>query len=99
MKWDLDPVPTIYSKSQDIPTSLLPTISTTRKPPTVRISVLPDESLLFRQNDEIKEFNDINDSICREGYQLQLEEGTATFYKVEKNKTFGIPEITETINY
>ena len=30
LKWDLDPVPTIYSKSQDIPTSLLPTISTTR---------------------------------------------------------------------
>ena len=46
---------TIYSQTQDKPASLLPSPSTSRKPPTERIVVLPDGSTSFKQKD-VKDF-------------------------------------------
>ena len=68
-----------------------------RKPPTER-SILPDEYPKYLFDDDIKDFTDVNESLCPPGYKLDLEAGErATFYKMEKSKRTGAPEVTETI--
>ena len=77
LKWELDPVPTIYP--DNILPSLLPTPTTFRKPPTQR-SIIPDEMIQYLENDEIKDFSDISESCCPQGYNVELQDGKATFY-------------------
>lgn len=96
LKWELNPVPTIYSSNIEVPPSVIPTTPSHRKPPTDRSS--PDEINAFKQADEIKGFADISNELCPPGYQLEVHhaEKKAIFYKMVKT-SIGIPEVTETI--
>ena len=95
--WALNPVPTIYAAAKDVPPSVLPTPTSHRKPPTDRSS--PDELNAFRQEDKIKSFSDISDTLCPAGFKLEIHHAPrkrAIFYKMETN-SIGIPEATQTI--
>ena len=75
--------------------SLIPTTPTHRKPPTDRSQ--PDQINEFRMDDSIKNFSDINESLCPPGYKLEVHDGKAAIlYKLEKTE-HNIPEVTETI--
>ena len=97
LRWDLDPVPSNYCVDIEVPISLIPTPTSHRKPPTDRSS--PDEFPGFRKNDEIKNFADITDALCPDGYKLEMHEENkkAIFYKQECNSLHNIPEVTEHI--
>ena len=100
--WALNPIPTINAvekdiNGKDVPPSVLPTPTSQRKPPTDRSS--PDELNAFKREDEIKNFEEISDSICPTGYKLEIHNAPsrkAIFYKMEMNSV-GIPEVTQTI--
>ena len=97
LRWVLAPVPTNYG-DLDIPHSVRPTPTHTRKPPTDR-STLPDQLNDFRAQDAISNFDDLDESICPPGYKLEVHEENrkAIFYKMEKNNLHNIPEVTATI--
>ena len=101
LRWDLSPIPTIYFNEEGenkIPPSVLPTPSSSRKPPTVRTHVLLDEEKELRKRDEIKAFTDFDSSLCPEGYNFKNLDNNAIYYKMDMCGTFCIPAITETIN-
>ena len=75
LHWNRDPAPTNYSIS--VPPSTLPTPKTHRKPPTNRTS--PDELLDFQKDDSIRNFGDLTDNLCPDGYKLELHEAPCRF--------------------
>ena len=96
LRWDLEPVPSIYTNTEAIPPSVLPTSATSRKPPT-RVTTLPDQTEEFNDLDKIVDFASINESICPSDYKLQVNETKAVFYKLEQCEVLDIPKITEVI--
>ncbi|MEO2160645.1 MAG: THAP domain-containing protein, partial [bacterium] len=48
-------------------------------------------------DDLINTFNELNSSFCPPDYQFMVEDDIATFYRIDKNICFNIPEIVETI--
>ena len=56
LRWDLNPIPSIYSNTDSIPPSVIPTLKTSRKLPSVRKPLITDEKEVFDKNDEIKRF-------------------------------------------
>ena len=87
LRWELQPVPSIYSDNESIPPSFMPTPKTQRKPLN-RVIALPDK---------ISDFSSIGKSLCPSGYKLQIDKSRAVFYQLENYKTFDIPTITEAI--
>ena len=96
LRWDLDPVPTIYSNKEAIPPSVLPTPTTSRKAP-IRKTTIPDQFDEFKDQDKIKDFASINESLCLENYSLHMNGNKAVFYKIETSENFGIPFVSEVI--
>ena len=79
LRWELNPVPSIYPNLDGVPKSILPSMPTRRKSPTRR--TFSDQINEFKLQDEFKDFSQIDDSLCPEdGYQLQLHTGKAIFY-------------------
>ena len=97
LRWDLSPIPSIYSNTDSIPLSVLQTPKTSKKLPSVRKPLIPDEKEVFDKNDEIKAFSELTDKLCPFGYKLDLDEEKATLYKMEYHATYNIPQITEKI--
>ena len=97
LRWELNPVPSIYPNLDGVVSkSLLPSMPTRRKSPTRR--AFPDQINDFKLQDKIKDFSQIDDSLCPEdGYQLQLHTGKAIFYKTESCRVNDIPIVTEVI--
>ena len=95
-RWDLKPIPSIYSNTDSIPPSVLTIPKTSRKLPSVREPLIPDEKEVFDKNDEMKTFSELTDKLCPFGYKLDLDEEKATFYKTKYHATYNIPQITET---
>ena len=48
-------------------------------------------------HDLIKDFDELNSSMCPPGYQFMLKDDLAIFYRIGENDKFNIPEITECI--
>ena len=70
-----------------------------RKPPTER-TFQKDEMQLFRNEDSINDFNDINEcllEILPESFYFVKKEEHAVFYRMESN-AFSVPEMTYCIN-
>ena len=57
LRWDLNPIASIYSNTESIPPSVLPTLETSIKLPSVRKLLIPDENQVFGKNDKIKTFS------------------------------------------
>ena len=83
LRWDSNPIPSIYSNTDSVPPSILPTPKTFRKLPSVRKPLIPDERELFGKSDEIKTFSELTDKLCPFEYKLDLDEEKGTFYKTE----------------
>ena len=96
LRWELQPVPSIYSGNESIPQSVMPTPKTQRKPPS-RVIALPDQLDDFNDHDKISDFSSIGESLCPSGYKLQIDKNRAVFYKLENCKAFDIPSVTEPI--
>ena len=71
-RWELQPVPSIYSGNESIPPSVMPTPNTQRKPPS-RVTALPDQLDDFNDHDKISDFSSIDESLCPSGYKFQIE--------------------------
>jgi len=98
LRWELNPIPSIYPDIHNVPPSILPSTTTKRKSPTRRTSTLPDQLDEFKQQDQIKQFSEIDASFCPgPAYQLQLFKDKAVFYKTDNCSIYDIPMITETI--
>jgi len=99
LKYVMNPVPTIFSESQNVlPASLRPTATKLRKPPAQRV-LQPDELEDFRNMDFIYSFSDINETLLKQvgsEYTFVKYEGHANFYKVQNNG-LSSPEITDCI--
>ena len=61
LRWGSNPIPSIYSNTDSIPPSVLPTPKTSRKLPSVRKPLIPDEREVFGKSDEIKTFSELTD--------------------------------------
>ena len=81
----LNPVPTIYSDKlkQDLlkKPSLLPTATTSRKPPTQRNTSLPDEMHSFNESDNIDNYEMLNESCAPIGFLFQRCPDLVLYYR------------------
>ena len=66
LKWELNPVPTIYCNIDSVPSSLLPSHANERKAPKDR-STLADQHLQFSTIDRISSFEELNEHLCPPG--------------------------------
>ena len=96
LRWELQPVPSIYSGNESIPPSVMPTPKTQRKPPS-RVTALTDQLDDFNDHDKISDFSSIGESLCPSGYKLQIDKSRAVFYKSENCQTLDILTVTEAI--
>lgn len=96
VKTSENPVPTIFSDSQKtLPSSVLPTVKTIRKPPVQRI-FQRDQLNEFQDFDRIKNFSEINNSLLKH-FLFEKHEKHATFYKLERTDEFLLPKVTSCI--
>ena len=89
LRWDLNPVPTLYCNIESIPKSLLPSQTTGRVAPKDR-STLEVEHSKFCNIDRISNFEDLNESFCPPCYQLKKDENEAIFYKIQPHSVLSI---------
>ena len=94
------PIPTIFSQQiQEKKPSLIPNLTTPRKPPKERI-FRPDEKDSKAYKDlTIEKFEDIDEQLLKfldKSYQFQRNEDNVVFYKIEVNK-ISVPKVTECI--
>ena len=85
LRWELQPVLSIYSDNEFISPSVMPRPKTQRKPPS-RLTALPDQLDDFNDHDKISDFSSIGESLCPSGYKLQIDKSRAVFYKLENCK-------------
>lgn len=85
LNWALNPVPSVYTNTEFIPPSVLPTPTTSRKSPTRR-NIVPDEIDCFKVQDEIHNLSDITDDLCPEGYIFHKFHNEVTFFKLSHGK-------------
>ena len=71
-RWELQPVPSIYSGNESKPPSVMPTPKNQRKLPS-RVTALPDQLDDFNGHDQISDFPSIDESRCPSGYKLQID--------------------------
>ena len=81
LRWDLNPVPSIYPDSGNFPPSLLPSVPPRRKSPTREF---PDQISKFRVS-------------ALGYQLLKLQKNKAIFYETENCPVNDIPLVTETI--
>ena len=81
LRWDLNPVPSIYSTTGSVPSTVLPTPKPCRMLPSVRKPLISDEKQVFDKNDEIKTFSELTDKLCPFGHKLDLDEEKVSFTK------------------
>ena len=82
---DLKPIPTIYDKHvlECIPSSQLPTPSSTRKVPTERpIPTISDKMKDVNGQDQIKNINDLSEKICPDGFIFQKFDQYILYYRI-----------------
>jgi len=95
----LKPVPTIFTESQSLlPTSVLPTVTKQRRPPTQRV-FQHDQAQCFAENDAIQHFSNIDNTLLKNiGFEFQFCKfrDHAIFYSIEEN-SLSAPEIAECI--
>ena len=96
LRWELQPVPSIYSANKFLSSSAMPTTKTQRKPPS-RVSAVPDQLDDFNDHDKISDFSSIGESLCPSGYKLQIDKSITVFYKLKNCKTFDISTVSEAI--
>ena len=98
LQWELNPVPSICTQTENIPSSVLPSTSTSRKPPTERF-IAPDQLPEYQLpvNDKIEDFSKIDEGFCPQGYTQMLNKDKATFYKIVECSVNEIPIVTEAI--
>lgn len=92
--YHLNPVPTIYTEEalQSIQPSLLPTdLGPSRKPPTKREFLVPDESVIFNNKDEIKHLDMLNNFCSPDGFLFQKNESDVMFYRIFYENNSKIP--------
>ena len=82
---DLKPIPTIYDKHvlECIPSSQLPTPSSTRTAPTERpIPTISDKMKDVNGQDQIKNINDLSEKICPDGFIFQKIDQYILYYRI-----------------
>ena len=58
---------------------------------------MEDENSKFCNIERISNFEDLNESLCPTGYQLEKDENEAIFYKIEPHSVLSIPQVSEII--
>ena len=66
LRWELQPVPSIYSGNESIPPSFMPTLKSQRKPLS-RVTALPNQLDDFNDHEKISDFSSIGGSLCPSG--------------------------------
>ena len=94
LRWELQPVPSIYSGNESISPSVMPTPKA-QKSPSSRVTALPNQLDDFNDHDKISDFSSIGKSLCPSGYKFQIDKNGAVLYKLKNCKTFDIPTDTE----
>jgi hypothetical protein len=96
---NLQPVPTILSNTQkNLPKSALPTISKPRKPPTQR-NQEGDQSKIFFENDIIRDFSDVKESLLLEldpSFSYKRYEDHAVIFAMQSDE-LSVPKVTHCI--
>lgn len=95
LKWNINPVPTVYPKLLMQHPSSLPTVSTSRPPPGQRI-LQADQYQSFLDKDNIQSLDDLSEAYAPSGFQFKRFEDEVLFF----NMTFDdehFPSILETI--
>ena len=91
----MKPIPTIHPKGLEDRPSLQPSIPKVRKPPTQR-TFQENEFAKFKEQDTIKDFGDINNSLLKHldhRFSFSRYDDHAIFFKMEKND-LSVPEVT-----
>ena len=97
LKWSMNPIPTKHSKELlKMPSSLLPTSKTTRKPPRERL-ISNDQMDSFRERDTITSLADLNETTAPDGFQFKKSNDHALFYNLVFDKETKFPKILESI--
>ena len=99
LKWNLNPVPTIYfKKAAEKPSNLpeLPTPSSIRKPLTVKM-FQNDEALKFLKSDIISSFNELSTSRSPLGFQTHKNENCIIYFNLVYDEVTHFPAIKEAI--
>ena len=96
LKWDMQPVPTIYPKDMLERPLILPTPQSKRKLPTQR-NFYEDELETFRLQDQIRNFEMLNESHSPEGYSCKKTEECIVFFNLVFDDSTGFPHIFESI--
>ena len=94
LRWNLNPVPILYSNTESIRKSLLPSKTTGRAALKYR-PTLEDENSKFSNIDRISNFEDLNEILSRP--VIKKDENEAIFYKIEPHSVLSFPQVSETI--
>ena len=89
LRWELQPVPFMYSGNESISPSVMPTPKAQSKPPS-RMTASPDQLDDFNDHEKISDFSSIGESPCPSGYKLQIDkiEQCFTIWKTARHSTF-----------
>ena len=92
LNWSLNPVPTIHTKAALKRPSTLPTSSSSRKPPKVRV-YQNDQLADFKEMDKITKFDDITQSQAPANYLFHKTLECIVFHNLVFCATTGFPKI------
>ena len=100
LKWNLSPTPSIYplSISLTASSSILPTISSTRKPPRKRASPTQNELDDFKKEELIHSINDLTENHCPDGFifNKQCDDTVVVYFRMAFQN--GVMKIHESIS-
>ena len=97
LKWSMNPIPTKHSKELlKMPSSLLPTSKTTRKPPRERL-ISNDQMDTFCERDTIMSLPDLNETTAPDGFQFKKSNDHSLCYNLVFAEETKFPKILETI--
>ena len=95
----MNPIPTKHSKELlKIPSSLLPTGQTARKPPRERF-ISNDQMDTFRERYTITNVPDLNETAAAEGFQFIKSNDYALFYNLVFDEQTKFPKILKSIKH
>ena len=89
IKWEQQPVPTIHSKEALKRPSVLPTSSSIRKAPKLRLQ--KDELDIFQNDDIIASFNDLTAKNVPPGYLYHQTKDYVIYYHLVFEENCGFP--------
>ena len=97
LKWSMNPIPTKHSKELlKMPSSLLPTSKTTRKPPRERL-ISNDQMDTFCERDTITSLVGLYETTAPDGFQFKKSNDHALFYNLVFDEETKFPKILESI--